>query len=119
MNVLEGIAPANRAARWHYYAALASSGLGNNIRAQNEARTAVDMEPGNYEYQNLLDRLQNPGRAYSTYQQAYTQPGSRQHGMNFCLQAWLYLMLCNLCSICCCGGAVDFIFAEQGLKVIF
>ena len=104
MNVLEGIAPADRTARWHYYAALASSGLGNNIRAQNEARTAVDMEPGNYEYQNLLDRLQNPGRAYSTYQQAYTQPGSRQHGMNFCLQAWLYLMLCNLCSICCCGG---------------
>mgnify|MGYP000108036168 CR=1 FL=1 len=37
MNVLEGIAPADRAARWHYYAALASSGLGNNIRAQNEA----------------------------------------------------------------------------------
>ena len=69
MNVLEGIAPADRAARWHYYAALASSGLGNNIRAQNEARTAVDMEPGNYEYQNLLDRLQNPGRAYSTYRQ--------------------------------------------------
>ena len=103
MNVLEGIASADRAARWHYYAALASSGLGNNIRAQNEARTAVDMEPGNYEYQNLLDRLQNPGRAYSTYQQAYTQPGSRQHGMNFCLQAWLYLMLCNLCSICCGG----------------
>ena len=88
MNVLEGIASADRAARWHYYAALASSGLGNNIRAQNEARTAVDMEPGNYEYQNLLDRLQNPGRAYSTYQQAYTQPGSRQHGMNFCLQAF-------------------------------
>ena len=57
MNVLEGIAPPDRAARWHYYAALASSGLGNNIRAQNEARTAVDMEPGNYEYQNLLDRL--------------------------------------------------------------
>jgi len=108
LNVLEGIAPADRAARWHYYAALASSGLGNNIRAQNEARTAVDMEPGNYEYQNLLDRLQNPGRAYSTYQQAYTQPGSRQHGMNFCLQAWLYLMLCNLCSICCCGGRGGF-----------
>ena len=108
MNVLEGIASADRAARWHYYAALASSGLGNNIRAQNEARTAVDMEPGNYEYQNLLDRLQNPGRAYSTYQQAYTQPGSRQHGMNFCLQAWLYLMLCNLCSICCCGGRGGF-----------
>ena len=23
-------------------------------------------------------------------------------------QAWLYLMLCNLCSICCCGGRGGF-----------
>ncbi|MEE0801421.1 MAG: J domain-containing protein [Gemmiger sp.] len=103
LNVLNGIPASDRNARWHYYAALANSGLGNNIRAQSEARTAVDMEPGNYEYQNLLDRLQNPGRTYSSYQQAYTQPGSRQHGANVCLQAWLYLMLLNLCSICCCG----------------
>ena len=78
------------------------------------------MEPGNYEYQNLLDRLQNPGRAYSTYQQAYTQPGSRQHGMNFCLQAWLYLITFATCAAFAAAvGAVDFIFAEQGLKVIF
>ena len=103
LNVLNGIPVAERTARWHYYAALANSGLGNNINAQNEARTAVNMEPNNFEYQRLLDRLQNPGRTYSTYQQAYTQPGSRMQTGNFCLQAWLYLMMCNLCSICCCG----------------
>lgn len=108
MNVLNGIASADRTARWHYYAALASSGLGNNIRAQAEARTAVEMEPNNFEYQRLLDRLQNPGRAYSTYQQAYTQPGSRMQQGNFCLQSMLYLMMCNLCSICCCGGRGGF-----------
>src|SRR5699024_4433423 len=49
MNVLNGIPTGQRTARWHYYAALASSGLGNNIRAQAEARTAVEMEPNNYE----------------------------------------------------------------------
>ena len=56
----KALPPADRAARWHYYAALASSGLGNNIRAQNEARTAVDMEPGNYEYQNLFGPAAEP-----------------------------------------------------------
>ena len=108
LNVLSSVPVADRTARWHYYAALANSGLGNNINAQNEARTAVNMEPNNFEYQRLLDRLQNPGRTYSTYQQAYTQPGSRMQQGNFCLQAWLYLMMCNLCSICCCGGRGGF-----------
>ena len=106
--MLNSVPVADRTARWHYYAALANSGLGNNINAQNEARTAVNMEPNNFEYQRLLDRLQNPGRTYSTYQQAYTQPGSRMQQGNFCLQAWLYLMMCNLCSICCCGGRGGF-----------
>ncbi|WP_294540619.1 J domain-containing protein [uncultured Gemmiger sp.] len=104
LNVLNSVPVADRSARWHYYAALANSGLGNNINAQNEARTAVNMEPNNFDYQRLLDRLQNPGRTYASYQEAYTQPGSRMQQGNFCLQAWLYLMMCNLCSICCCGG---------------
>ena len=41
MNTLNGIPAANRTAQWHYYAALANQGLGNNNRAQEEARTAV------------------------------------------------------------------------------
>ena len=64
MNTLNGIPTANRTAQWHYYAALDNQGLGNNIRAQEEARTAVSMEPNNYAYQNLLDQLQSPGRSY-------------------------------------------------------
>lgn len=103
LHVLNSVPVSERTARWHYYAALTNSGLGNNINAQNEARTAVNMEPNNFEYQRLLDRLQNPGRTYTSYQQAYTQPGSRMQQGNFCLQAWLYLMMCNLCSLCCCG----------------
>ena len=51
--------------------------MGNNIRAQEEARTAVSMEPNNYAYQNLLDQLQSPGRSYTSYQQPYAQPSGR------------------------------------------
>lgn len=103
LNVLNSIPPNQRTARWHYYAALACSGLGQNVRATVEARAAVDMEPNNFEYQRLLDRLQNPSRSYTSYQQSYSQPGSRMQQGNFCLQAWLYLLMCNICSWCCCG----------------
>lgn len=101
LNVLEGIASNERGARWHYYAALACAGLGNNIRAQSEARAAVEMEPGNYEYQNLLDRLQNPGRTYRTYQQAHTQPSGGNPLLRFCLTLWIAQMFFTLFRFCC------------------
>lgn len=101
LNVLNNMPSSDRTAVWHYYAALANSGLGNNTRAQEEARTAVNMEPGNYEYQNLLNRLQNGGRNYSAYQQQYSQPGG---GMgSYCLRIWLYMAMCNIFSLLCCG----------------
>ena len=74
MNTLNGISSNERTAQWHYYCALANQGLGNNIRAREEARTAVSMEPNNYAYQNLLDQLQSPGQSYTSYQQPYAQP---------------------------------------------
>ena len=106
MNTLNGIPTANRTAQWHYYAALANQGLGNNIRAQEEARTAVSMEPNNYAYQNLLDQLQSPGRSYTSYQQPYAQPSGSPG--SFCLSFWMYLLVCNILSWCCCGGRGGF-----------
>ena len=109
MNVLNSVPENERNARWHYYSALANSGLGNNIRARSEARAAVDMEPGNYEYQNLLDRLQNPGSAYTTSQQQHTQPGSNMGGgiCRFCVTMWIAQLICNCC--CCGRGGYGFI----------
>lgn len=106
LNALENVPAANRTAQWHYYCALAHQGLGNNMRAQEEARTAVQMEPGNYTYQNLLDRLRSPGQSYTRYQQPYAQPSGSPG--RFCLSFWLYMMLCNICSMCCCGGRGGF-----------
>ena len=106
MNTLNGIAASQRNAQWHYYCALANEGLGNNLRAQEEARTAVQMEPGNYTYQNLLDRLRSPGQSYTRYQQPYAQPSGAPG--RFCLSMWMYMLLCNLLSMCCCGGRGGF-----------
>ena len=105
LNVLDNMPQSARTARWHYYAALACNGLGNNLRALDEARAAAEMEPGNYQYQNLLDRLRNPGQAYTAYRQGRPQPGAPGSS---CMSVWLYMMLCNILSLCCCGGRGGF-----------
>ena len=99
-NVLSSVPESGRTAHWYYLSALANAGLGNNIRAQSEARAAVDMEPGNYEYQNLLDQLQNPGRTYTTYQQGHAQPGRGNSVLRFCATLWVFQII----MACCCGG---------------
>ena len=108
LNTLNGIVQNERTAQWHYYAALANQGLGNNIRARDEARTAVNMEPNNYAYQNLLDQLQTPGQTYTGYQQPYAQPSGNPG--RFCLSFWLYMMFCQLLSCCCTGRPGGFFF---------
>lgn len=57
LNVLEGIQ--NRNAQWYYFSAIANAGLGNNIRAQDMARQAMEMEPNNAQYQMLWQQLQS------------------------------------------------------------
>ena len=40
-NVLDGMEPARRNARWYYYSAAANQGLGNNVTAMEHAKQAV------------------------------------------------------------------------------
>ena len=53
LNVLNQIQ--NKTGIWFYLAALAENSLGNNIRAQEYAQTAVQMEPMNMQYILLLN----------------------------------------------------------------
>ena len=92
--VLDGITARN--ARWYYLSSLAHQGLGNSIDALQDARRAVQLDPGNTEYQMHLRRMQNPGQTYRT-QTTYSQPGGL---MRWCWSMILLNLLCN----CCCGG---------------
>ena len=92
--VLDGITARN--ARWYYLSSLAHQGLGNSIDALQDARRAVQLDPGNTEYQMHLRRMQNPGQTYRT-QTTYSQPGGM---MRWCWSMILLNLLCN----CCCGG---------------
>lgn len=98
-NVLQNIT--RRDGRWYYLSAVASSGLGNNMQALEFAKEAVRREPGNMEYQMLLQRLQGGGQWYQTMQQGYGPVADG--GDSLCCKLCLANMFCNMCGVpvCC------------------
>lgn len=98
LNVLGNVPEAERNAKWYFYSAQANSGTGNNITAMEHAERAVQMEPDNYVYQNLLRSLQS-GETW--YNQQGTMYGRSVGGMNncccCCFEAMLYQLICPCC----------------------
>lgn len=108
LNVLSGIT--ERSPNWYYYSAIANSGAGNNVIALDHAKTAYQMEPGNMQYQVLLQRLQSGGNWYQTQQNPYqtTSMGSDHCCMKLCIAN----IVCNLCcggGTICCGPSGGYI----------
>ena len=102
LNALNSVPAGKRNARWYYLSALAQAGLHNNAQAMEYARQAVNMEPGNMQYQQLLSQLQGGG---SWYGQRGTSYGRQTYGQpNLCC-TFLALQMC--CS-CCSGGRFMF-----------
>ncbi len=103
LNVLEGIK--DRSALWYFYSASANSGIGNNVTALEQAKEAVRLDPGNTQYQMLLERLQNGGTWYERRQMSFGYPGT--FDTSCCVRLCVANILCNLCcggSGLCCGG---------------
>lgn len=96
LNVLSQIN--NHTAEWYYYSAIANAGLGNNVQALDHARTAAQMEPGNYAYQNLVSQLQSGSQWYQQRRNPYSV--STDTG-RWCLRLCLLNVALNLC----CGGS--------------
>ena len=102
LNALNSVPAGKRNARWYYLSALAQAGLHNNAQAMEYARQAVNMEPGNMQYQQLLSQLQGGGAWYG---QRGTSYGRQTYGQpNLCC-TFLALQMC--CS-CCSGGRMFF-----------
>jgi molecular chaperone DnaJ len=95
LNALSGIS--NRNARWYYYSAMANAGIGNNIDAYNHAQQAVNMEPRNREYIDLLNQLQWRNQRYQN--SGYNTGRSGYGTGNFCCDLWCADTLCE-----CMGG---------------
>ncbi len=99
LNALSGIK--NRTSRWYYLSAIANSGAGNPVVAQEMAKQALDMEPGNGQYQMLYQQLQSGGRWYGHMGQQYGRP---QGGMDdLCCRVVALNMCCWGYPCCWCG----------------
>lgn len=98
LGALSALAPGERTARWYYYSALANAGLGNTLTAEQHARRAAELEPGNPEYRRVVDTLTGQSDRYQNYSRAYGAP-SMNLVNSFCLPT----MLANLfCPFFCC-----------------
>lgn len=87
-------------AMWFYLHAAANAGMGNNINAVQDAQTAVNMEPDNMRYRQLLQQLQGGGQWYSNMGQDYGFNRESSGMGSWCCECLALNMFCN----CCCGG---------------
>lgn len=103
IHILENLQ--ERSAEWYYLCGEANLGIGNRIAALNYARQAVNMDPNNFEYRALLNKLEGSTRYYQT------GGGNAGQGFNMplcmcnnpLLSCCLAQVLCN-CLCNCCGG---------------
>lgn len=87
----------NRTGRWYYVSAIANYSAGNQATALQHIQIAMRMEPGNMEYQQLYNTMQNGGSWYTTRGASYGYPSMSS---SYCCE----MCLLNLCLNMICGG---------------
>ena len=97
LNVLSSLGQRN--GQWYYLSAMANMGIGNNVKALNDIREAVRLEPNNSQYRMLLQRMEGGGTWYQEMQSPFG--GMPSQDGDFCMKLCLANMVCNLC---CPGG---------------
>ena len=97
LNVLFALSMRN--GQWYYLSAMANMGLGNNVKALDDIREAVRLEPNNSQYRMLLERMEGGGTWYQEMQSPFG--GMNAGGSDFCMKLCLANLACNLC---CPGG---------------
>ncbi|MFI3207601.1 MAG: DnaJ domain-containing protein [Eubacteriales bacterium] len=86
-------------AQWYYASAFANAGLGNNVLAKEHAAQAVNLEPNNVQYRQLLNRLQSGGGAYQNSPFGTGFGGTYSSG-TACGPSW-GKTVCGTGNICC------------------
>ncbi|HBT16369.1 MAG TPA: molecular chaperone DnaJ [Firmicutes bacterium] len=98
LHVLSQVESAKRTAKWYYLNALAHYGVGNKIAALEHIRRAVQLEPGNIQYRQTMQRMQNGSHVYRQWGGGYhtvdINPGQ------ICLTICCTQMFCRFCIGC-------------------
>lgn len=98
LNALSGVPTAERDGNWYYLSAVANAAMGNRVTALEYARTAVRMDPNNYQFLRLVQELESGGPVYSSYRRNYPNVGTG----SWCLDMLLCNLCCNPCFSPCC-----------------
>ena len=98
LNTLDQIP--ERSAMWYYLSGCANAGLGNNVLARDHAAQAVNMEPNNHQYRQLLNQLDFSSRRYQSSPYGAGYGGGYSCGTgNMCCDLCIADQLCE-----CMGG---------------
>ncbi|MFA6941726.1 MAG: J domain-containing protein [Clostridiaceae bacterium] len=85
----------DKTSEWYYLSAILNYNTGNKITALNHAKTAMQMEPDNPEYQLILNQIQNGSRIYQQQSQNFGMPVSNINTICFTI------CLARLCCLFC------------------
>jgi molecular chaperone DnaJ len=96
-NTLNSIVSRERNARWYYLSALANRGLGNTLLASEQIDRAIQMEPGNEEYQKVRQYLHRTERTYQEQGQDFRKyaEGMNNLCMGFCATQFFCMFCCR------------------------
>jgi len=87
-----------RNAKWYYYSACASQGLGNRLAAMDHIRRACELDPGNSTYRQAMSEIKNGSVRY--YSRSGSMPTPSIDPM--CLGLCLLNSLCGGRFFLCC-----------------
>lgn len=71
LTALSQVPLSERDGRWYYLSAIANMRLGKKIEAMEDAKRAVEIDPDNPMYRQLLNRLEGNGQYYQQYSGNY------------------------------------------------
>ncbi|MBQ7520958.1 MAG: hypothetical protein IJU12_11615, partial [Clostridia bacterium] len=98
LSALSRMDPGEHTARWHYLYALAQQGAGNTMTAQQEMQRAVNMEPGNALYRQLLEQYRQTGQVYEQRARGFNMRA--MDPSRLCMGIFLANLCCNFCRCC-------------------
>ncbi|MBR0138029.1 MAG: hypothetical protein IJM15_06425, partial [Erysipelotrichaceae bacterium] len=90
----------DRDGRWYYYSAYANYQTGNRVTALEHIKKAVELDPYNSQYRELLEVISS-NRQYRTRYNTY---GGFSFSNNLCFR----YIVCSLISTICCGGRISY-----------
>jgi molecular chaperone DnaJ len=96
-SALNNIISRDRNARWYYLSALANQGMGNTMLAAEQIDRAIQMEPGNQEYQKARQQIHRTEHTYNEAGQEFQKyaEGINKLCMGMCATQFFFMFCCR------------------------